>query len=194
MIRRLPVPAVVVGLLAGSMVVAAPAGAVHSSTWFSRSTIFVQNMTPTNPWSAYLNDRVAYYRTVGWRGSNGPANPQIGTCRAGYPCVKVYISDFGATSWAGLEWDGNGAKYCRSAHYNHICNYPRAASSIKINTHYLYNGTVARSTFCHELGHAWGLSHEDGPTCMQPVTGTYTGIDYSEVVNDLNVMYRNVPD
>lgn len=161
----------------------------------SRSTIVIQNMTPSHSMSPWLNSQVDYYRHIGWTNGSDPISLVQGSCQPNMPCVRVWIDNFGA-GYSGLT---TFASQCIYNSRLSACRYgsgaPRDYTRVNINTYYALTYYQYRNIMCHELGHAWGLAHYGSQaSCMYYMVqspGRFN-ITLDEVVNDLNVTYRGV--
>lgn len=97
-----------------------------------------------------------------------PGRSDPATCRMTEEQVEVCAQDYGKTAWIGITryW------ILGDAEDGHIL-----AASIKVNNYYhrtpahhprLVSDEARRATMCHELGHALGLAHQRGRSCLHP--------------------------
>jgi hypothetical protein len=106
----------------------------------------------------------------------------VNRCPSRWSCVKVYDGRWNSNraGWATLNYDPrtNYARY-GSLHLNNL------------NNRFLTGPAARRKTACHELGHAFGLSHRDGGrTCMRDGFATMYGHPDASDYARLRAIYR----
>lgn len=175
-VRRLLV--VLLGLAAALLVTPSRASANIGSYHWQYGTIYIQNVSPGNPYQANISNRILYYHNLGahW-------NVVEGACRAGYPCIRLSVGTYPTTG----EWQdvlamttypltcAGPATFCNSD--GNVNNLDRSAR-IMVNTAQGLSYDEQRKAACHELGHALAyLQHEAntlGATCMNAAIGANT--------------------
>lgn len=162
--------------------IAQPANAIMGSYHWQYGTIYIQNVSPGNPYQGNVSNRILYYHNLGAQGVHW--NIVEGNCRSGYPCIRLSVGVYGTGGdWAGgvlgmttypLTCAGP-ATFCNSD--GNVNNLDRVAR-VMINTSYDLTYDEQRKVSCHEFGHALGyLLHESnnlGATCMNAAIGSNT--------------------
>jgi hypothetical protein len=134
-------------------------------------------------WQPFVNEAVA-----DWSGSNALELTMTridyqSQCFADVGFVKICNADYGDTGWKGLT-----LIYLRGSVV--------VASSIRLNDFYAMTEEWNQFNACHQLGHAFGLTHSNGDSCMtnsirtEPTTGQQHP-DQSNL-NDLVGMYGRI--
>lgn len=98
--------------------------------------------------------------------------------------VSVFDDNFGDTGWDGLATIESTELF----NWNHITH-----AHARLNTYYVDNSPYnnaweRRAIFCQEIGHTFGLDHDDTGSCMgfgyfSNATNTINGHNTNDVYN-----------
>lgn len=161
--RILPILSVVLC----SLFMASPAHADYYSDKYTDPTVMHwANRT------IYVENHASASYSVGQAALNWDYNTRLtminATCRAGYPCIRVYSGAYGKTGWAGISYISYSGDVIQSV-------------KIQLNDTYPGTATDKKHRACHELGHGVGImGHRYEPTssCMGgPSLGSPDAID-----------------
>ena len=153
----------VLSLAAGTLLCGTAANAKNprswnNYTWGRTGDLSIQLINNTSAtWTPYLQSAAAQWSAaanIDYRVVTGSAT-NSSTCSPSYGVVEVCSANFGKTGWLGLTnvYTSGGRIVMATVKYNDY--YPTTSS--------WYAGSAwYTNTSCHELGHALGLTHQDG--------------------------------
>lgn len=176
--RKIAVAIISSVLLIAALVVAPSASATHNPPYQARRTVFVHYgfgvSTPGSAWYNAMNARITYINSIGGQ----PIHVAKGACQVNSPCVEVTANAYGQF-WTGIWVPGNSCNYAgtdwSSTDFHFHCKYdgtPATVGTIRFDTADPWSQGGREAVSCHELGHAWGLGHAGGTTCMQSAGDT----------------------
>jgi hypothetical protein len=163
--------ALLVVALVGPVAASTPVVAATDGYHLSRSTVYVENRAPAE-WRTDSAVR-------SWDASSA-VSVRYGSCRSEYPCIKVRVYRDASERRFGYLTQ----------------NYRSKSKTLTSGTAWLNDGRAdyrgltssqRRKVVCHELGHALGLEHQDGRSCMN-IYG-WTNVPNAEDYRDLHRLY-----
>ncbi len=164
-LRRAPLARTVLSCVVSLTVCTAitPASATNSRSWnghrWGRSgNLSIQLVNNTSAkWTPFLDIAATEWSAasnIDFRVVSGPS-VNVETCSPTYGVVEVCSANYGKTGWLGMTNVYTSGGYVVMATVRLNDYYPSTSA--------FYAGDAWYSnTVCHELGHALGLTHEDG--------------------------------